>query len=34
MCMTLDIKMTEIPDFICCGALVSCAEAGKLPRTW
>ena len=32
MCKTLDIKMTEIPDWNCCGASVSYAEAGDLPR--
>jgi heterodisulfide reductase subunit B len=32
MCKTLDIKMTEIPDWNCCGASVSYAEAGELPR--
>ncbi|MEW5771764.1 MAG: CoB--CoM heterodisulfide reductase iron-sulfur subunit B family protein [Pseudomonadota bacterium] len=32
MCKTLDIKLTEIPDWNCCGASVSYAEAGELPR--
>jgi heterodisulfide reductase subunit B2 len=32
MCLTLDIKMTEIPDWNCCGASISYAEAGELPR--
>ncbi|HNF90359.1 MAG TPA: CoB--CoM heterodisulfide reductase iron-sulfur subunit B family protein, partial [Thiobacillaceae bacterium] len=32
MCKTLDIKMTEIPDWNCCGASVSYAESGELPR--
>ena len=32
MCQTLDIKLTEIPDWNCCGASVSYAEAGELPR--
>jgi heterodisulfide reductase subunit B len=32
MCKTLDIKMTEIPDWNCCGASISYAEAGELPR--
>ncbi len=32
MCKTLDIRMTEIPDWNCCGASVSYAEAGELPR--
>jgi heterodisulfide reductase subunit B len=32
MCTTLDIKITEIPDWNCCGASVSYAEAGELPR--
>ena len=32
MCKTLDIKLTEIPDWNCCGASVSYAESGELPR--
>jgi heterodisulfide reductase subunit B len=32
MCKTLDIKITEIPDWNCCGASISYAEAGELPR--
>ncbi len=32
MCKTLDIKMTEIPDWNCCAASISYAEAGNLPR--
>ncbi|MCS6786812.1 MAG: heterodisulfide reductase-related iron-sulfur binding cluster, partial [Thiobacillaceae bacterium] len=32
MCKTLDIKITEIPDWNCCGASISYAESGELPR--
>jgi heterodisulfide reductase subunit B2 len=32
MCKTLDIKITEIPDWNCCGASIGYAEAGELPR--
>jgi heterodisulfide reductase subunit B len=32
MCETLDIKITEIPDWNCCGASIGYAEAGELPR--
>ncbi|MDH4189946.1 MAG: CoB--CoM heterodisulfide reductase iron-sulfur subunit B family protein [Betaproteobacteria bacterium] len=32
MCDTLDIKMTPIPDWNCCGASVSYAGAGELSR--
>lgn len=32
MCKTLDIKMTEIPDWNCCGASIGYAEGGELPR--
>jgi heterodisulfide reductase subunit B len=28
----LDIKLTEIPDWNCCGASVGYAEGGELPR--
>ncbi|MCK7582663.1 MAG: hypothetical protein MZV65_48600 [Chromatiales bacterium] len=29
---TLDIKLTEIPDWNCCGASIGYAEGGELPR--
>ena len=32
MAKKLDIKITEIPDWNCCGASISYAEAGELPR--
>jgi heterodisulfide reductase subunit B len=32
MCRTLDIKLTEIPDWNCCGASVGYCEGGELPR--
>ncbi|MBT9613971.1 MAG: CoB--CoM heterodisulfide reductase iron-sulfur subunit B family protein [Burkholderiales bacterium] len=32
MCKTLDIKLTEIPDWNCCGASIGYAEGGELPR--
>jgi heterodisulfide reductase subunit B len=32
MCEKLDIKMTEIPDWNCCGASIGYAEGGELPR--
>jgi heterodisulfide reductase subunit B len=32
MCKTLDIKMTEIPDWNCCGASIGYGEGGELPR--
>ncbi|TCV89546.1 CoB--CoM heterodisulfide reductase iron-sulfur subunit B family protein [Sulfurirhabdus autotrophica] len=32
MCETLDIKLTEIPDWNCCGASIGYAEGGELPR--
>jgi heterodisulfide reductase subunit B2 len=32
MCKTLDIKMTPIPDWNCCGASISYAGSGELPR--
>jgi heterodisulfide reductase subunit B len=32
MCKTLDIKLTEIPDWNCCGASIGYVEAGELPR--
>jgi heterodisulfide reductase subunit B len=32
MCKTLDIKLTQIPDWNCCGASVSYAGSGELAR--
>ena len=32
MCDKLDIAMTEIPDWNCCGASIGYAEGGELPR--
>lgn len=32
MCKTLDIGLTEIPDWNCCGASIGYAEGGELPR--
>ncbi|HMA31451.1 MAG TPA: CoB--CoM heterodisulfide reductase iron-sulfur subunit B family protein [Casimicrobiaceae bacterium] len=32
MCKTLDVKLTEIPDWNCCGASVGYCEGGELPR--
>jgi heterodisulfide reductase subunit B len=32
MCQTLDVKMTPIPDWNCCGASVSYAGSGELAR--
>jgi heterodisulfide reductase subunit B len=32
MCRKLDIKITEIPDWNCCGASIGYAEGGELPR--
>ncbi|MFN7088081.1 MAG: CoB--CoM heterodisulfide reductase iron-sulfur subunit B family protein [Burkholderiales bacterium] len=32
MCKTLDVKLTPIPDWNCCGASISYAESGELPR--
>jgi CheY-like chemotaxis protein len=32
MCKTLDVKLTEIPDWNCSGASIGYAEAGELPR--
>jgi heterodisulfide reductase subunit B len=32
MCKTLDVKLTKIPDWNCCGASISYAESGELPR--
>ena len=32
MCDKLDIKLTEIPDWNCCGASVGYCEGGELPR--
>ncbi len=32
MCKTLDIELTEIPDWNCCGASISYTDAGELTR--
>jgi heterodisulfide reductase subunit B len=32
MCDKLDIAMTEVPDWNCCGASIGYAEGGELPR--
>ena len=32
LCRVLDIKLTEIPDWNCCGASIGYAEGGELPR--
>ena len=32
MCRTLDVKLTEIPDWNCCSASVGYCEGGELPR--
>ena len=32
MCKTLDVKITEIPDWNCCSASIGYAEGGELPR--
>ncbi|KAF0166968.1 MAG: hdrB [Rhodocyclaceae bacterium] len=32
MCNALDVKLTEIPDWNCCGASVGYCEGGELPR--
>ena len=32
MCRTLDVKLTQIPDWNCCGASVSYAGSGELAR--
>ena len=32
MCKTLDVKLTTIPDWNCCGASISYAGAGELTR--
>ena len=32
MCTALDIKLTEIPDWNCCGASIGYCEGGELPR--
>jgi len=32
MCKTLDVKLTQIPDWNCCGASIGYAESGELPR--
>jgi heterodisulfide reductase subunit B len=32
MCKTLDIELTEIPDWNCCGASISYTDAGELSR--
>jgi len=31
MCKTLDVKLTTIPDWNCCGASIGYAESGELP---
>jgi heterodisulfide reductase subunit B len=32
MCDKLDVTLTEIPDWNCCGASIGYAEGGELPR--
>ena len=32
MCKTLDVKLTQIPDWNCCGASIGYAASGELPR--
>jgi heterodisulfide reductase subunit B len=32
MCKTLDVKLTEIPDWNCCSASIGYCEGGELPR--
>ena len=32
MCKTLDVKLTPIPDWNCCGASISYTGAGELTR--
>ena len=32
MCKKLDIQLSEIPDWNCCGASIGYAEGGELPR--
>jgi len=32
MCKTLEVKLTQIPDWNCCGASIGYAESGELPR--
>ena len=32
MCRTLDVKLTPIPDWNCCGASISYAEGGEIAR--
>src|SRR5574341_1534315 len=32
MCKTLDVKLTTIPDWNCCGASIGYAGSGELPR--
>ena len=32
MCQVLDVKLTEIPDWNCCGASIGYCEGGELPR--
>ena len=32
MCDKLDVTITEIPDWNCCGASIGYAEGGELPR--
>ena len=33
MCKTLDVKLTKIPDWNCCGASIGYAESGELRAT-
>ena len=32
MCKTLDVQLTSIPDWNCCGASIGYAQSGELPR--
>ena len=32
MCRTLDVELTQIPDWNCCSASVGYCEGGELPR--
>ena len=32
MCKTLDVQLTAIPDWNCCGASIGYAQSGELPR--
>ena len=32
MCKILDVQLTQIPDWNCCGASIAYAEGGELPR--